>query len=107
MNSLTFDELVDEYKNCVKIHYDTDYANKSSLRKANQAVDRMIKISKYISEKYPSLVDRFAELLECDEFRTDDWVAHHILENMKYPPDNGIGCYYQIFSRKYSRRSRK
>ncbi|TCX49161.1 MULTISPECIES: hypothetical protein [unclassified Dehalobacter] len=87
MKNSNFEELVEEYKECIKLNAIIDYGNKSEVRKANKAVDRMIKISRLISEKYPSRIYDFAELLSDKDFRTDIWVAHHILENMVYSGD--------------------
>ena len=44
----------------------------------------MIKISKLIDLNYSSRIDDFAELLKCNDIKTDLWVAHHMLENMNY-----------------------
>ncbi len=57
------------------------------MKKSNKAVHKMIKISKYINSEYPLRIYEFAELLDDDGYKTDAWVAHHILENMNYPLD--------------------
>lgn len=83
----SFEELVNEYLECIRITSIIDYGDKSSVRKNNKAVDRMIKISKYISVNYHSRIEDFAELLQREDMDIDLWVAHHILENMDYPPE--------------------
>ena len=87
MAKLTFEELLEEYKTCVIATYDIDYADKSSVKRSNEAVAKMIKISKYLGEEYPSRIYDFAELLDNTDFRIDIWAAHHILENMNYPSE--------------------
>ena len=83
----SFEEIINEYKDCIRLNADIDYGDKSAVRKANKAVDRMIKISRLISDNYPYRTYDFAQLLSDKEFRTNIWIAHHILENMIYPKD--------------------
>lgn len=87
LNNYSYEDLLNEYKDCVRINVNIDYGNKNAVRKANKAVDRMIKISRLISEKYSSRIYDFAQLLNEKEGRIDIWVAHHILENMVYTSD--------------------
>ena len=87
MAKLTFEELIDEYKRCTEATNDIDYGDKSSVRRSNKAANKMIKISKRISEEYPSRIYNFAELLTVTDYKIDAWAAHHILENMSYPPE--------------------
>lgn len=87
MAKLTFEELIDEYKRCAESTNDIDYGDKSSVRRSNKAVDKMIKISKRINEEYPSRICDFAELLIVTDYNIDEWIAHHILENMSYPSE--------------------
>ncbi|UWG96265.1 hypothetical protein LPY66_15345 [Dehalobacter sp. DCM] len=87
MKNHSFEELIKEYKDCVKVNADINYGDKSEVRKANKAVDRMIMISRLINENYLCRIYDFAELLNHKDFRNDIWVAHHILENMAYPRD--------------------
>ena len=87
MSKQSFDELRDEYLNCTKIISQIDYGDKSSVKKCNRAVDKMINISKCINEEYPSKIYEFAELMTRNDLRIDAWVAHHILENMDYPSE--------------------
>lgn len=87
MTKRSFDELRDEYLNCINIISQIDYGDRSSVKKCNRAVDQMINISICINEEYLSRIYEFAELLTRNDFRTDAWVAHHILENMDYPSE--------------------
>ena len=106
MSKLTFEELIEEYKRCaIAITY-TDYGDKGSVRKSNKAIDKMIKISKRISEEYPSRIYDFAKLLTVNDYRIDAWVAHHILENMSYPLElecTALDVIVKIFKRRFSR----
>lgn len=80
----TFDELIIEYKNCIRVTSTTNYDDKNSIKKSNTAVKKMIEISKLIDSSYSSRINDFAELLKCNDIKTDLWVAHHILENINY-----------------------
>lgn len=84
MSINTFDELIIEYKNCIKVTSTTNYSDINSVKKSNKAVNRMIEISKLIDLNYSSRINDFAELLKCNDIKTDLWVAHHMLENMNY-----------------------
>jgi predicted urease superfamily metal-dependent hydrolase len=87
MTKRSFEELMDEYLNGINIISQIDYGNRSSVKKCNRVVDKMINISKCINEDYLSRIYEFAELLTRHDLRIDVWVAHHILENMDYPSD--------------------
>lgn len=83
----TFNNLICEYKKFAEIYYNIHNnfdLNKKSVRRANNSVNKMIKISKYINSKYPQRINKFADLLNCKEYKINNWVAHHILENMNY-----------------------
>lgn len=101
MSIKAFDQLLIEYKNCIKITNATDYGDKSSVKKSNKAVKRMIEISKLISLNYSSRINDFAEFLKCTDMKTDLWAAHHILENMNYPHELEQKALYIII--KYSK----
>ena len=80
----TYEKLIDKYLECAKIHYDIDYADKSSVKRGNKAVTTMIGIAKIINEKYPERIEDLSTLLNTTSNRVDIWVAHHILEHMNY-----------------------
>lgn len=87
MKEASYEDLVDEYKKCLEQISVVDYGNKNSVKKANRTVGRMIQISKDISAKWPERINDFADLMNSNKFRIDGWVAHHLLENMKYTPE--------------------
>lgn len=80
----TYDEIIDTYLECAKIHFDIDYADKGSVKRGNKAVTTMIGIAKIINEKYSERIEDFSTLLNNTSNRVDIWVAHHILEHMNY-----------------------
>lgn len=79
-----YEKLLEEYKECAKIHNDIDYADKSSVKKGNNAVVNMISIAKTINNVYSERIEEFSILLNDDKDKIDIWVAHHILEYMNY-----------------------
>lgn len=80
----TYEEIINTYLECAKIHNDIDYADKSSVKRGNKAVTTMIVIAKIINEKYSERIEDFSTLLNNSSNRVDIWVAHHILEHMNY-----------------------
>ncbi|NIK80454.1 galactokinase [Paenibacillus castaneae] len=83
----SFDNQIDTYKECAKIHFEIDYSNKKSVKRANKAVVEMIRIAQRINIDFPQKMDEFSELLNEKKYRLDIWVAHHLLERMNYTKD--------------------
>lgn len=79
-----YNKLVEDYKKCVKVHFNIDYEDKKSISRGNKAVSDMIQIAKEINNKFPEKISDFCKLLQVRENKTDIWVAHHILEHMSY-----------------------
>ena len=46
-----------------------DYCDKNSIRRYNAAMDRIIKVSRQISEMYPDHIDEFSSLLNSDDIK--------------------------------------
>jgi len=72
---------VEEYKKQTKICATTDFTNKSSVRKNNQAVDQMYRIVDEVSKDL-NTTKAFLEVLHIEENRTRIWAAVHILEKL-------------------------
>ena len=66
-----------------KICAETDYADKKSVRKNNSTVNEMYKILESISKSENQAdIQKFAELLNVEENRTNLWVATQMLEKL-------------------------
>ena len=83
---MRIDKLIDEYKNLPKICEQTDYANKISVKANNKAVSQMYKIVDLLNQDSIGFV-KFKELLDITEYKTNLWVATHILEKMNPDKD--------------------
>ena len=79
---MKIENLKERYLKLTKICAETDYADKKSVRKNNSSVNEMYKILESISEfKNQIDIQKFAELLNVEENRTNLRVATQMLEN--------------------------
>ncbi len=80
---MKIDNLKERYLKLTKICAETDYADKKSVRKNNSSINEMYKILESISEsKNQTDIQKFAELLNVEENRTNLWVATQMLEKL-------------------------
>lgn len=63
---------------------DEDFENEDILLVYNQTVARLRFIAKEIEYDHPELKEQFKQLLFVDSITIRIWVAHHILEIMKF-----------------------
>lgn len=81
---MTIDELINEYKTLPKICFQTDYSNKKSVRANNKAVTRMYEIVETINKKFDIIgTEQFQKLLDTTDYKTNIWVAIHLLEKLE------------------------
>ncbi len=83
---MEIDNLIEEYRNLPKICAKIDYADKKSVKANNKAVSRMYKIVDLLNQDSIGFA-RFKELLDINEYKTNLWVATHILEKMNPEKD--------------------
>jgi len=70
--------MIEEYRACAAICAETNYSNKQSVRKHNQAVGKMYKIINVAISQGQEHVKALIPLL--DEPLCAKWLAHHLLE---------------------------
>ncbi|HEX8269080.1 MAG TPA: hypothetical protein VF581_04240 [Flavobacterium sp.] len=81
-------DLIKEYITATKICYDTDYANKKSVKTNNHAVSRMYKIVEIIALNFGKEgTEEFKKLLDINENKTNIWAATHLLEKLEPEKD--------------------
>jgi hypothetical protein len=73
-----------QYKELAEIHANTDYGDSHSVRRANNAADKMFKICLQLSQLGEQGLFAFATLLDEPKNKIQLWAAHHILELMQY-----------------------
>lgn len=80
---MTLNDTIEEYKQLAEICANTEYAEKKSVRKHNQSVNRMYEIVNSLLENFggSGLVE-FEKLLLVKENRTNVWAAVHLLEKL-------------------------
>ncbi len=80
---MNIEDLKERYIKLTKICAETDYTDQKSVRKNNSAVNEMYKILESISESEDqAYVQKFAELLNFEENRTNLWTATQMLEKL-------------------------
>ena len=79
-----------EYQKCAETCHNTDYGNRNSVRKHNEAVDQMYKIVENASNSDSDAISDLISLLE-DEM-TSKWIAHHLVEKGKIDRDTRKKC---------------
>ncbi|MEM9078703.1 MAG: hypothetical protein AAGC43_16805 [Bacteroidota bacterium] len=81
---MNIDSLKERYLKLTKICAETDYADKKSVGDNNSAVNEMYKVLESISEsKNQTDIQKFTELLNVEENRTNLWVATQMLEKLR------------------------
>lgn len=80
---MNIENLKEKYLKLTKICAETDYTDKKSVQENNSAVNEMYKILESISEsKNQTDIQKFAELLNIEENRTNLWIATQMLEKL-------------------------
>ena len=74
------ENLLEQFKQNAKIHFDIDYANKASVKKGNKAVEKLFKLAQKFNDN--GQVNQFAELLNDNNNKVDLWTAHILLERL-------------------------
>jgi hypothetical protein len=78
---MTAEQLVNEYKNLPRDCYNVNYSDESAIKKNNAAVKRMVKIVQTLQKQFGSNgISKLKPLLDIDDWRTNLWVATHLLE---------------------------
>src|SRR5688500_2808542 len=77
-------ELLNRYEELAGIHASIDYGDSRSVKRANNAVDEMISISRDVSLMGEIGLEAFATLLDVSTNKVQLWAAHHILEHMNF-----------------------
>jgi hypothetical protein len=80
------ENLLEQFKENTKIHYDINYSEKASVRKGNKAVDKLFELAEKIKDN--GQISEFAELLNDNQNKVDLWTAHILLERLKVK--NGV-----------------
>jgi hypothetical protein len=75
-------ELLNRYEELARIHANSDYGDSRSVKKANDAVDEMISISRDVGLMGEGGLEAFSALLDVSTNKVHLWAAHHILEHM-------------------------
>lgn len=99
----TYENLVEEYKECAKIHYNIDYTDKNSVKHGHNAARTMIDIARTINNKYSERIEEFSKLLYDKNYKINIWAAHHILEHMNYTHD--LECSALSIIKKYAKKN--
>ena len=81
---MNIEKLKLEYLKLTSVCAETNYSDKNSVRRNNNAVKKMYGIIEELSEsKNQNEILKFAELLDVKENRTNSWVAIQLLEKIK------------------------
>ena len=75
-------KLLARYKEFARTHANTDYGDSRSVKRANNAADKMLLIALEASRTGEESLAAFAELLDEPADKIQLWAAHHILERM-------------------------
>lgn len=70
--------MIDQYRECARVCSTIDYADKSSVKRSNKAVDKMYQIVQTANNKGPQSIADLATLL--DEPDCAKWLAHQLVE---------------------------
>ncbi len=76
--------MIEKYRQFASICAETDYGDKKSVRRHNQAVDGMYKIIEAAAHQGQEAISAFIPLL--DEPACARWLAHHLLERAAPQP---------------------
>lgn len=81
---MTVDDLVNEYKLLPKNCYEIDYSNPDAIKLNNDSVKRMYKIVQQLNRDFgPKGIEKIKPLMEVTDYRTNLWLAVHLLEKAK------------------------
>lgn len=78
----SFETLLKRFMTDVEKRKNIDYCDKNSIRRYNAAMDRIVKISKQISEIYPECIDEFSTLLDSDDISMQSTCAAAMIQFM-------------------------
>jgi hypothetical protein len=81
---MTAEELINEYKTLPKNCYEVDYGNPSAIKLNNDSVKRMYKIVQQLNKEFGVKgIEKINPLLDVTNYRTNLWLATHLLEKAK------------------------
>jgi hypothetical protein len=83
--------LIDEYKNCVAVTVQADYADRRSIRRSNRAVARMYALLREAAATDPSSIEALYQLL--DDPQASKWLAHQLVEVVDLPAEIEEKCF--------------
>jgi hypothetical protein len=75
-------KLVTRYREFAGVHANTDFGDARSVKRANDAADKMLLIALEVSRFGELGLVAFAGLLDDPTDKAEVWAAHHILERM-------------------------
>lgn len=80
---MTLNDTIERYKQLAEICMNTDYADKKSVRKHNQSVNKMDEIVNNMLENFGEngLIE-FEKLLLVEENKTNIWASVHLLQKL-------------------------
>ena len=70
--------MINEYRECVRVCGEIDYADKSSVKRSNKAVYKMYQLVQAANDKGTEAVAELASLL--NEPECAKWLAHQLVE---------------------------
>jgi hypothetical protein len=81
---MTAEDLINEYKTLPKNCYEIDYSNSDAIKLNNDSVKRMYKIVQQLNKEFGTKgIEKIKPLLDVTEYRTNLWLAVHLLEKAK------------------------
>ncbi|MBE7170321.1 MAG: hypothetical protein INR73_07010 [Williamsia sp.] len=73
--------LIEQFKENAKIHFDIDYTDMRSVRRGNKAAYKLFELAEKLKDH--NQINEFAELLHDNHHKVDLWTAHILLERVK------------------------
>jgi hypothetical protein len=85
---MTAEDLINEYKTLPKNCYEIDYSNRDAIKLNNDSVKRMYKIVQQLNKEFGAKgIEKIKPLLDVTDYRTNLWLATHLLEKAKPDPE--------------------
>ena len=77
-------DLIEEYKTLTRLCDNMDHGDKKAVKKNNTSVDRMYKIVEIVKDNFGEEgIGKLKELLGIQEYKTNLWIATHLLEKVE------------------------
>jgi hypothetical protein len=73
-------DLIQQFQQNAKIHFEVDYADKTSVKNGNKAAKKLYEIAEEL--KTNGNANQLIELLEVGKNKADLWTAHILLERL-------------------------